>query len=361
MPEPSRLTRGDKPVLVLVEQEVKRALDRKAVPALEGVLGDARFLTQLDLTLISGDDAEPAQSEVLEVSYGLRVDQGALPEDFSELWDRLTDVFYGYDEEVGAIVDLARVRDICNGIELEGFCGYDLDAFREPAFAASVIAYSADMFELDWQEAHQRPIPRAIAECGADVDVGLPEMGKDDVEGLVRHLIAAFAKLNDLEPIDPTLIEGPDTLFSLMGYRDRLTTGVSKTLLLQAGVIGVVPAPVMITVDCAVRVLTEIIGDQNASIDGRLKPHGVFEMSAGERKEYLGCGMVCVECKTVESDADGTKKTFGLEFQCDDSLVVTYRISSDGTTSLLSYSDADGNASIRDNRYFGEMLEDLED
>ncbi|MEE2780108.1 MAG: hypothetical protein VYE15_06275 [Myxococcota bacterium] len=359
MSEPTSSTRDDLPVLALVELEVKRALDRKATPALEAVLGEVRFLTHLDLTLVSGDEEEPGQSEVLEVRYGLTVDGGALPEEHSELWDRLTDVFYGYDDEVGAIVDLYLVRDICNGVDLDGFCGQDLDGFREPTFGASVMASPTEMFQSDWEKAHQRPTPRAITECAPDLDPGSPPMGNEDLEGLARHLIAAFASINDLTPIDPELIEGSDTLFSLMGYRDDMTTGLSKSLLLQADIIGMTPGLGMITVDCAVRVLTELLGDRNASLDDRLRPHGVFEMSAGERKEYLGCGMVCVECKSAEPDGDGTKKTFGLEFQCDESPVVTYRIGADGTAELLSYTDEDGNSSIQDNRYYGEMMEDL--
>ncbi len=360
MSEPTHLTRDQRPFLALVEQEVKRTLDRKAIPAVKDVLGDIRFLTQLDLTIVSGDQEVAGQSEVLEVRYGLTVDGGALPEEHSALWDRLTDVFYGYDDDVGTIVDLRKVRALCNGIELDGFSGYDLDGFREPTLGASVVATPSEMFEEDWQQAQQRPIPVAIAECQGHPVTSLPRAGKDDIEALVREVISEFAKIEHLDAIDPGLIEGTDTLFALMGYQDQMASGVEKTLLLQADVLGMTPSPVIVTVDCAVRVLTRLIGDHDATLDERLRPYGVFDMSAGERKQYFGCGMVSVVCQRVEPDGDGTKKTFGLEFQCDDSIIVTYRLSPDGATTLLSYTDDDGNDSIQDNCYYGEMMRDLE-
>ena len=94
MSDPTRTSFNDDPAHVLVQQEVKRLLDRKAVPSVRDVLDDIRFFTQLELVRVSGDAEVPGQSEILEVRYGLIVDSGGLPEEHDALWNRLTDVFY---------------------------------------------------------------------------------------------------------------------------------------------------------------------------------------------------------------------------------------------------------------------------
>ena len=358
MSEPQRITPAENPALALVELELKRALDRKAKPHLESLLGAVRYRTELSVTLCTGDDAVEFQTDVLEVAYHLTLDKDAFSDEDGTLWDRVTDTFYGYVEEVGAICDMYLVRDICNGIELDGFVGRDLDGFRQPNFGQSVTTVSAAIFD-EMEDA--LPIPVAIADCPEDF--ARPDwdtVNAEDPEEVVRHIIAVFASHHDLSPIDPGRIKGSDTLFALMGGDDAMTRGCVRSILIHVNVVASYPAHTLITVQCAVRVIGEIMIDQKTSIHDRLVGHGILDLNEGESLEFLGRGMVNVKCVSVEEGPDGVVKTFEVVFQVDSSPVVTYCIAPDGSHSVLKYEDMGGYTAFEQSPYYAEMCSDLE-
>ena len=123
--------------------EVKRVLDRIFDPILKENLKDLKFSTLVDLEHESLPDEN---KELLRIWYSLEV-QGEFND--KKEWDKITDIFYGYDEKYPNLKDSNIVpvaRDYLNMMDIEGYNNWDYTTFeirqRATAGTDTIVALS---------------------------------------------------------------------------------------------------------------------------------------------------------------------------------------------------------------------------
>ncbi len=270
-------TRDDKPVLGLIETELKRVLDRKAKPSIRELAGDRRFETNLSLTHYSNDKQVEGQPEVLLIHYDLGMetiegdfksdDQGnRIKTEWNDLWDRITDRFYGYDAEVGALLDMYEARDHLNEIDHDGFSGLDFQGFRELMTASSSPSDMWDKLQEEETTKRLASRPRAVSDDGPPYVA--PEgfdISSKSVSEVIKAIIALYAAQNNLPSVDPDKIDDHDVIFELLDRNDPVTLTCRKAFDLTYDLLASVPEPVFITVGNAIKWYEELLADREVN------------------------------------------------------------------------------------------------
>ena len=258
-------TREDKPVLGLIETELKRVLDRKANPPIQELVGDRRFETNLNLTHYSNDKEIEGQPEVLLIHYNLGVETiKGDDKKWDELWNRITDRFYGDDEEVGALFDIYEAIEYLNEIDHDGFSGSNFSGFRSMMsahFASKDCYISKD--EKTAERLASRP--RAVSDDGPLYVV--PEgfnLASKSVSEAIKATIALYAAQNNLPSVDPDKIDDRDVIFELLDRNDPVTLTCRKAFNLTFHA-AEIPEPVFITVGNAIEFYEELLADREDS------------------------------------------------------------------------------------------------
>ena len=126
--------------------EVKRVLDRIFNPILKENLKDLKFSTLVDLEHESLPDEN---KELLRIWYSLEV-EGEFND--KKEWDKITDIFYGYDEKYPNLKDTKIVpvaRDYLNMMDIEGYNNWDYTTFeiRQSATAGTATKIALSKFD----------------------------------------------------------------------------------------------------------------------------------------------------------------------------------------------------------------------
>jgi len=88
--------------------------------------------------------------------------------------------------------------------------------------------------------------------------------------------------------------------------------------------------------------------------------YDMLSLDEGEEIGSIGRGWVSVVCESVKQVEGKTIKIFNIIFQCDESPRLVFEIDEEGYVIDYEYSDEDKNSSIQDNRYYYEMVADLQ-
>jgi hypothetical protein len=203
----------------IASTELKRALDRIFYPILKKYLKDNEIRTLVDLQHISLPDEG---KELLRIWYRLRLKD--YPENDKKIWNKITDVFYGYDENHSELKDTNIVpiaRDYLNTMEINGYNNWDYTAFeiRQDAstgFKAKGIWDQGMLSKPDAIDGFQ------FQKIEKNELLNLPH------EDLIKNLISMYASDNNLSIPNPKKIKNEDVIFSLLSHKDDLTLGLIK-------------------------------------------------------------------------------------------------------------------------------------
>ena len=193
--------------------ELKRYLDRVANPILEKIIENSSFNTTVILHHIS----QPNENkELLQIWYQLELKESL----GQEIWNQITDVFYGYDPNYPEMDQnnlVPKARDYLNTFKLDGFNNWDFTAFEiRQSAKAGVGTYG-----------RLSPIPGAL-----NIETfTFEELNQDQImnlshEKMIKYLIASYAKNNNVPIPDPNKINNSDLLYSLFNENDQITLGL---------------------------------------------------------------------------------------------------------------------------------------
>lgn len=203
----------------IASTELKRALDRIFYPILKKYLKDNEIRTLVDLQHISLPDEG---KELLRIWYRLRLKD--YPENDKKIWNKITDIFYGYDENHSELKDTnigPIARDYLNSMEINGYNNWDYTAFeiRQDAstgFKAKGIWDQGMLSKPDAIDGSQ------FQKIEKNELLNLPH------EDLIKNLISMYASDNNLSIPNPKKIKNEDVIFSLLSHKDDLTLGLIK-------------------------------------------------------------------------------------------------------------------------------------
>lgn len=203
--------------------EVKRVLDRIFNPILKENLKDLKFSTLVDLEHESLPDEN---KELLRIWYSLEV-QGEFND--KKEWDKITDIFYGYDEKYPNLKDSNIVpvaRDYLNMMDIEGYNNWDYTTFE---IRQSATAGTASKIALSKFDAANEMLPKADALDFSEYNkIEKDELLKLSHEDLIKNLISLYASEKKLPIPNPKKIKNTDVVFSLLSHNDEITIGLVK-------------------------------------------------------------------------------------------------------------------------------------
>lgn len=193
--------------------ELKRYLDRIANPILEKIIENSSFNTTVILHHIS----QPNENkELLQIWYQLELKESP----GQEIWNQITDVFYGYDPNYPEMDQnnlVPKARDYLNTFKLDGFNNWDFTTFEIRQGAKAGVGTSGRL----------SPIPEAL-----NIETfTFEELNQDQImnlshEKMIKYLIASYAKNNNVPIPDPNKINNSDLLYSLFNENDQITLGL---------------------------------------------------------------------------------------------------------------------------------------
>ena len=193
--------------------ELKRYLDRVANPILEKIIENSSFNTTVILHHIS----QPNENkELLQIWYQLELKESP----GQEIWNQITDVFYGYDPNYPEMDQnnlVPKARDYLNTFKLDGFNNWDFTTFEIRQGAKAGFSTSGRLL----------PIPEAL-----NIETfTFEELNQDQImnlshEKMIKYLIASYAKNNNVPIPDPNKINNSDLLYSLFNENDQITLGL---------------------------------------------------------------------------------------------------------------------------------------
>lgn len=203
----------------IASTELKRALDRIFYPILKKYLKDNEIRTLVDLQHISLPDEG---KELLRIWYRLRLKD--YPENDKKIWNKITDIFYGYDENHSELKDTnigPIARDYLNSMEINGYNNWDYTAFeiRQDASTGFKVKGIWDQGMLSKPDAIDGSQFQKIEKNEL---LNLPH------EDLIKNLISMYASDNNLSIPNPKKIKNEDVIFSLLSHKDDLTLGLIK-------------------------------------------------------------------------------------------------------------------------------------
>jgi len=203
--------------------EVKRVLDRIFNPILKENLKDLKFSTIVDLEHESLPDEN---KELLRIWYSLEV-EGEFND--KKEWDKITDIFYGYDEKYPNLKDSKIVpiaRDYLNMMDIEGYNNWDYTTFE---IRQSATAGSNEIVALSKFDHENQMLPKADALDFTEYNkIERDELLKLSHEDLIKNLISLYASENKLPIPNPKKIKNTDVVFSLLSHNDEITLGLVK-------------------------------------------------------------------------------------------------------------------------------------
>ena len=203
--------------------EVKRVLDRIFDPILKENLKDLKFSTLVDLEHESLPDEN---KELLRIWYSLEV-QGEFND--KKEWDKITDIFYGYDEKYPNLKDSNIVpvaRDYLNMMDIEGYNNWDYTTFE---IRQSATAGTDTIIALSKFDAESEMLPKADALDFSEFNkIEKDELLKLSHEDLIKNLISLYASEKKLPIPNPKKIKNNDVVFSLLSHNDEITIGLVK-------------------------------------------------------------------------------------------------------------------------------------
>ena len=193
--------------------ELKRYLDRVANPILKKIIENSSFNTAVILHHIS----QPNENkELLQIWYQLELKESP----GQEIWNQITDVFYGYDPNYPEMDQnnlVPKARDYLNTFKLDGFNNWDFTTFEIRQGAKAGFSTSGRLL----------PIPEAL-----NIETfTFEELNQDQImnlshEKMIKYLIASYAKNNNVPIPDPNKINNSDLLYSLFNENDQITLGL---------------------------------------------------------------------------------------------------------------------------------------
>ena len=157
--------------------ELKRYLDRVANPILEKIIENSSFNTTVILHHIS----QPNENkELLQIWYQLELKESL----GQEIWNQITDVFYGYDPNYPEMDQnnlVPKARDYLNTFKLDGFNNWDFTAFEIRQSAKAGVgtygrlspipgALNIETFTLTINSVNDAPVIQTMANATIDED-----------------------------------------------------------------------------------------------------------------------------------------------------------------------------------------------
>ena len=154
--------------------------------------------------------------ELLQIWYQLELKESP----GQEIWNQITDVFYGYDPNYPEMDQnnlVPKARDYLNTFKLDGFNNWDFTTFEIRQGAKAGVGTSGRL----------SPIPEAL-----NIETfTFEELNQDQImnlshEKMIKYLIASYAKNNNVPIPDPNKINNSDLLYSLFNENDQITLGL---------------------------------------------------------------------------------------------------------------------------------------
>jgi hypothetical protein len=158
----------------------------------------------------------------------------------------------GKKGKLGAHLNVDAINALLSNIVLDGFNPYDLDGFE---MEIMIDGCPHSRFNRLRTDALGQPILKARS--GRTVFKGEPApITLENANKEVPVLIAALAKALGIKRIDPTAILASDSLYSLMGFDDKLTKSLVASIRMHFDVFG---GPRMFTVNDAIVFAKEML------------------------------------------------------------------------------------------------------